>query len=133
MASSTSVSQPPGCVAACGAGGMIHAISCLVNTPGTRLTLNTLMPACPFYQPRATSPVFTRAEELDHGFQLFFLAGPSLCFRVSVGSPVTGRRAPILILGCLCVTLPVFSRILAAARKGEIMPSGSSPIVSSLL
>ena len=33
---------------------MIHAISCLVNTPGTRLTLNTLMPACPFYQPRAT-------------------------------------------------------------------------------
>lgn len=105
---------------------MIHAISCLVNTPGTRLTLNTLMPACPFYQPRATSPVFTRGEELDHGFQLFFLAEPSLCFRVSVGSPgpVTGRRAPILILGCLCVTLPVF---WPQRGKGKLCPVDPPP------
>ena len=53
-----SVSQFSGCVAVCGAGGMIHAISCLVNTPGTRLTLNTLMPTCPFYQPRAIQSSF---------------------------------------------------------------------------
>ena len=39
---------------------MIHAISCLVNTPGTRLTLNTLMPTCPFYQPRAIQSSFHR-------------------------------------------------------------------------
>ena len=55
-----SVSQPCGRVAVCGAAGMIHAISCLVNTPGTRLTLNTLMPTCPFYQPRAIQSSFHR-------------------------------------------------------------------------
>ena len=102
---------------------MIHAISCLVNTPGTRLTLNTLMPTCPFYQPRAIQSSFHRRRRstyCDRG--LFFHVGQSLCLRVSVGSlpnPVTGRRASILILGCLCVTRAVF---FGAARKGEIMP-----------
>ena len=70
----------------------------------------------------ASHPVQFSPEEEEGDRRLFFHVGQSLCLRVSVGSlpgPVTGRRASILILGCLCVTRAVFS---AAARKGEIMP-----------
>ena len=76
-------------------------------------------------QPNAHLPFLSTASHpvqfsLDRRLGWFF--GQSLCLRVSVGSlpgPVTGRRASILILGCLCVTRAVF---FAAARKGEIMP-----------
>ena len=85
-----SVSQFSGCVAVCGAGGMIHAISCLVNTPGTRLTLNSLMPTCPFYQPTPRHPVSFRVTA-----DYFSSRASSLCLRVSAGSlpsPVTGAE-----------------------------------------
>ena len=85
-----SVSQFSGCVAVCGAGGMIHAISCLVNTPGTRLTLNSLMPTCPFYQPTPCHPVSFRLTA-----DYFSSRASSLCLRVSAGSlpsPVTSAE-----------------------------------------
>ena len=120
-----SVSQPCGRVAVCGAGGMIHAISCLVNTPGTRLTLNTLMPTCPFYQPRAIQSSFHWRRREPR----------SLCLRVSVGSLpslVTGRRG-------LDTDFGMFMRHAAAVfwphwrGKGKLCPGCPSLLVSSLL
>ena len=115
-----SVSQFSGCdcVAVCGAGGMIHAISCLVNTPGTRLTLNSLMPTCPFYQP---TPLPSSFLQIDRG--LFFLASEQ--FMSSCVGKITSQScdqcgASILIFGCLCVTRAVF---WPERGKGKLCPS----------
>ena len=97
---------------------MIHAISCLVNTPGTRLTLNSLMPTCPFYQPTPLPSSFLQS---DRG--LFFLASEQ--FMSSCVGRITSQScdqcgASILIFGCLCVTRAVF---WPERGKGKLCPS----------